>query len=81
MVRIEDNADLVPIEESPILREKAVVARRILGRSWKPIKAGERFRQRIQVRNFKLGAATGKQGDNDVGEVEIAKGLSVRYFD
>ncbi|KAB8206563.1 hypothetical protein BDV34DRAFT_224305 [Aspergillus parasiticus] len=78
MVRIEDDADLVPIEESPILQQQSLVNQQILGEDGKPIKAGEWVKARI-IKN--LGNATGKEGDNDIGEVEILKGVSVKYFD
>ncbi|KAJ6021516.1 1-aminocyclopropane-1-carboxylate oxidase [Penicillium herquei] len=78
MVRIEDDADLVPIEESPVLRGKALLTNKILDADGKPVKAGEWVRQRV-IKN--LGESTSKEGDNKIGEVEIIKGVSVKYFD
>lgn len=78
MVRIEDDSDLVPIEESPVLQERGLATTRILGSDGQPIKAGEWVKQRI-IKN--LGTATNDEGDNDVDQVEIVKGISVKYFD
>lgn len=77
MVRIEDDADLVPVEESPILREKGFVNEKVLGSDGKPIKAGEWVKQRI-IKN--LGNSEKEEGDNEVEDVEIVKGVSVKYF-
>lgn len=78
MVRIEDDSDLVPIEESPVLQERGLTNERILGSDGQPIKAGEWVKQRI-IKN--LGTSTNDEGDNDVDQVEIVKGISVKYFD
>ncbi|KAJ5893252.1 hypothetical protein N7495_004943 [Penicillium taxi] len=78
MVRIEDNADLVPVEESPVLREKGLTTNTILDSDGKPIKAGEWVKQRV-IKN--LGTSTAEEGDNEVDTVEIVKGVSVKYFD
>lgn len=78
MVRIEDDADLVPVEESPVLREKGLLTEKILDGDGNPIKAGEWVKQRI-IKN--LGNSTEKDGDNEVDNVEIVKGVSVKYFD
>ncbi|KAJ5728123.1 1-aminocyclopropane-1-carboxylate oxidase [Penicillium malachiteum] len=64
MVRIEDDPNLVPIGESPILREKALLTNKILDGDGKPVKAGEWVRQRV-IKN--LGESTSKEGDNEVG--------------
>ncbi|KAJ5347978.1 non-heme dioxygenase in morphine synthesis N-terminal [Penicillium brevicompactum] len=78
MVRIEDDSDLVPIEESPVLQERGLTSERILGSDGQPIKAGEWVKQRI-IKN--LGTSTNDEGDNDVDQVEIIKGISIKYFD
>lgn len=78
LVRIEDDADLVPIKESPVLRKKALLTEGIIAESGKPIKAGKWVRQRA-IKN--LGEASGEEYDNGVDEVEIIKGVSVKYFD
>lgn len=78
MVRIEDDSDLVPIEESPVLRERGLVGEKILGSDGQPIKAGEWVKQRV-IKN--LGESTEKDGDNEVNDVEIHKGVKVTYYD
>ncbi|CAG8938095.1 unnamed protein product [Penicillium salamii] len=78
MVRIEDDADLLPVEESPVLRQKGLTAEKILDSGGNPIKAGEWVRQRV-IKN--LGNSVDEGGDNEVENVEIVKGVSVKYFD
>ncbi|KAL4887243.1 putative 1-aminocyclopropane-1-carboxylate oxidase [Aspergillus karnatakaensis] len=78
MVRIEDDCDLVPISESPVLRENGLVDNKILGSDGQPLKAGEWVKQRV-IKN--LGQSTEKEGDNEVNDVEILKGVKVKYFD
>ncbi|KAH8881783.1 putative 1-aminocyclopropane-1-carboxylate oxidase [Thozetella sp. PMI_491] len=78
MVRIEDDTDLVPINESPVLIERGLVDNKILGSDGKAIKAGEWVKQRV-IKN--LGATSDKDGDNAVTELEIVKGVKVKYFD
>ncbi|BCS19507.1 uncharacterized protein APUU_12335S [Aspergillus puulaauensis] len=78
MVRIEDDSDLVPIEESPVLRQRGLVGDKILGEDGQPLKAGEWVKQRV-IKN--LGESTEKEGDNEVNDVEILKGVKVTYYD
>ncbi|KAL2822701.1 putative 1-aminocyclopropane-1-carboxylate oxidase [Aspergillus cavernicola] len=78
MVRIEDDCDLVPIKESPVLRQHGLIENKILGSDGLPLKAGEWVKQRV-IRN--LGQSTGEEGDNEVNDVEILKGVKVQYFD
>ncbi|KAM5354968.1 hypothetical protein ACJ41O_001614 [Fusarium nematophilum] len=59
MVRVEDDTDLVPIEESPVLRERRLLGEKILDSDGKPLKAG----------------------DNEETDVEILKGVKVKYYD
>ncbi|KAH8680725.1 putative 1-aminocyclopropane-1-carboxylate oxidase [Xylariales sp. PMI_506] len=77
MVRIEDDTDLLPIEESPVLQKLGLVQERILDGDGKPVKAGEWVRQRV-IKN--LGSAKGEAGDNEVNDVEIVKGVKVKYY-
>lgn len=78
MVRIEDDTDLVPIQESPVLQERGLVEQRSLGVDGKPVKAGEWVRQRI-IKN--LGVTSEEAGDNAVSDLEIVKGVKIKYFD
>lgn len=78
MVRIEDDTDLVPIQESPVLRERGLVEKRSLGVDGTPVKAGEWVKQRV-IKN--IGVTSEKEGDNAVAGVEIVKGVKVTYFD
>lgn len=39
VVRIEDDTDMVPLEESPVLRERGLLENKVLGDDGKPIKA------------------------------------------
>ncbi|KAL4998638.1 hypothetical protein BDV10DRAFT_201160 [Aspergillus recurvatus] len=72
MVRIEDDRDLVPIDESPVLQKHCLAGNKILGSDSRPLKAGEWVKQRV-VKN--LGESTAKEGDNEVNDVEILKGV------
>jgi hypothetical protein len=78
MVRIEDDTDLLPITESPVLRDLGLVNASILGNDGKPLKAGEWVKQRI-IKN--LGSTSTVQGDNLESNVEILKGVQVQYYD
>ncbi|EED23469.1 1-aminocyclopropane-1-carboxylate oxidase, putative [Talaromyces stipitatus ATCC 10500] len=78
MVRLEDDADLVPLKESPVLQELGLVNDQVLGSDGKPINAGEWVKQRI-IKN--LGNSTSQDGDNEVGDVEIVKGVATKYYD
>lgn len=78
MVQIEDDCDLVPIDESPVLQKHSLTGNKVLGSDGQPLKAGEWVKQRV-IKN--LGASTTKEGDNEVNDVEILKGVKVRYFD
>lgn len=78
MVRIEDDTDLVPIKESPVLAGRGLVEEQILGSDGQPVKAGEWVRQRI-IKN--LGNSTEVAGDNQVDEIEIVRGVRVKYFE
>ncbi|KAL4862274.1 hypothetical protein BDV12DRAFT_190540 [Aspergillus spectabilis] len=55
VVRIEDDCDLVPIQESPVLRENGLIENKILGSDGQPLKAGEWVKQRV-IKN--LGQST-----------------------
>lgn len=78
MVRLEDDTDLVPLKDSPVLQELGLVKDQVLGSDGKPIKAGEWVKQRI-IKN--LGNSTTQDGDNEVGDVEIVKGVATKYYD
>jgi isopenicillin N synthase-like dioxygenase len=78
MVRLEDDTDLVPLKDSPVLQELGLVKDPVLGSDGKPIKAGEWVKQRI-IKN--LGNSTTENGDNEVGNVEIVKGVATKYYD
>ncbi|VUC24639.1 unnamed protein product [Clonostachys rosea] len=78
MVRIEDDIDLLPIQESPVLQRLGLIGEKVLGDDGKPVKAGEWVKQRV-IRN--LGANTGSgKGDNEEAEVEIIKGVKTTYY-
>lgn len=78
MVRIEDDIDLLPIQESPVLQRLGLIGDEVLGEDGKPVKAGEWVKQRV-IRN--LGANTGSgKGDNKEAEVEIIKGVKTTYY-
>lgn len=79
VVRIEDETEMVPLEESPVLRERGLLKEKILGNDGKPIKAGEWVKQRV-IKNIGPGTST-EAGDNADKEVEIIKGVNVKYFD
>lgn len=79
MVRIEDETDLVPIQESPVLQERGLLGDKILGSDGKPVKAGEWVKNRV-IKN--LGESRDREGgDNEVSDIEIVKGVKVKYFD
>ncbi|KAL4899317.1 hypothetical protein BDW74DRAFT_171597 [Aspergillus multicolor] len=78
MVRIEDDSDLVPIDESPVLQKLGLTGNKTLGDDGQPLKAGEWVKQRV-IKN--LGESTEKEGDNEVNGVEILKGVKVQYYD
>ncbi|KAL4737431.1 hypothetical protein BDV11DRAFT_206784 [Aspergillus similis] len=78
MVRIEDDCDLVLIDKSPVLRKHGLTGNKILGSDGQPLKAGDWVKQRI-IKNLR--ASTTKEGDNEINDVEILKGVKVHYFD
>lgn len=78
VVRIEDDTEMVPIEESPVLRERGLLEEKVLGSDGRPIKAGEWVKQRV-IKNIGPGTSTAA-GDNADTEVEIVKGVKVKYF-
>lgn len=79
MVRIEDDTDLVPIQESPVLQERGLLGDKILGSDGKPVKAGEWVKNRV-IKNL-AESRDEEGGDNEVSDVEIVKGVKVKYFD
>lgn len=70
---------MLPIEESPVLREKGLLGNKVLGEDGRPVKAGEWVKQRV-IKNIGPGTSTA-EGDNADKEVEIIKGVKVKYFD
>lgn len=78
MVRIEDDTDLSPILESPVLNRRGMAHQEMLGSDGLPIKAGEWVRQRI-IKN--LGISADGEADNLASDVEIVPGLKTKYFD
>ncbi|KAJ3550209.1 hypothetical protein NM208_g95 [Fusarium decemcellulare] len=78
MVRVEDDTDLVPIEESPVLQKRGLLDQKILDNDGKPLKAGEWVRQRV-IKN--LGSTSTTNGDNRENDVEILKGVKIKYYD
>ncbi|KAF2441818.1 putative 1-aminocyclopropane-1-carboxylate oxidase [Karstenula rhodostoma CBS 690.94] len=79
MVRIEDSTDLVPIPDSPVLQRLGLASTQVLDGDGKPVKAGEWVKQRI-IKN--LGAGTGSaKGDNEEIDVEIVKGVKIKYYE
>ncbi|KAI9041827.1 putative 1-aminocyclopropane-1-carboxylate oxidase [Aspergillus affinis] len=78
MVRIEDDSHLVPIKESPVLCHHGLIGDGVVDGDGNPIKAGEWVKQRV-IKNLSTTAAD--DGDNEVNQVEIVKGVSVQYFD
>ncbi|KAH6661814.1 putative 1-aminocyclopropane-1-carboxylate oxidase [Plectosphaerella plurivora] len=77
MVRIEDDTDLVPVQESPVLQRLGLLGNQTLDGDGKPVKAGEWVRQRV-IKN--LGATSTAKGDNQETDVEIVKGVKVKYY-
>ncbi|KAK1676890.1 putative 1-aminocyclopropane-1-carboxylate oxidase [Colletotrichum godetiae] len=78
MVRIEDDTDLIPIKESPLLQKLGLTEGAVLGSDGKPVKAGEWVRERI-IKN--IGATSQSNGDNLVNDLEVIKGVKTTYFD
>ncbi|CAJ0545023.1 Ff.00g085090.m01.CDS01 [Fusarium sp. VM40] len=78
MVRVEDDTELVPIQDSAVLRERGLLEQNILGTDGKPLKAGEWVKQRV-IKN--LGSTSTAKGDNEEKDVEILKGVKVKYYD
>lgn len=78
MVRIEDDTDLVPVKESPVLQRLGLLENKTVDSEGKPVKAGEWVRQRV-VKN--LGATSTAKGDNEETDVEIIKGVKIKYYD
>lgn len=77
MVRIEDDTDMIPIQESPVLRRLGLLDNKVLDEDGRPVKAGEWVRQRV-VKN--LSSTSTARGDNEESEVEIIKGVNVKYY-
>ena len=77
MVRLEDETKLLPIEDSPVLKERGLVASKILGEDGEPLKAGDWVKARV-MKN--LGATSQGKGDNAAEDVEILKGVKIKYF-
>ncbi|KAH7329605.1 putative 1-aminocyclopropane-1-carboxylate oxidase [Stachybotrys elegans] len=77
MVRIEDDTDLLPIKDSPVLRNLGLTEETVLGSDGQPLKAGEWVRQRI-IKN--LGTTSTAKGDNLESDVEILKGVKIKYY-
>lgn len=73
MVRIEDNTDLVPIQESPVLQGRGLLGDKILGNDGRPVKAGEWVRNMV-IKNLGELKNEDGDGDNEVSDVEIVKG-------
>ncbi|KAH8171456.1 2OG-Fe(II) oxygenase superfamily protein [Sarocladium implicatum] len=78
MVRIEDNTELIPIKESPVLQRLGLVSDAVLDSQGKPVKAGEWVKQRV-IKN--LAATSTEHGDNNENDVEIVKGVKIQYYD
>ena len=78
MVRIEDETDLVPIEDSPVLERLGLTGEKVVDADGNAVKAGEWVRQRV-IKN--LGATSSKKGDNEETDVEIVKGVSIKYYE
>ncbi|KAF4853332.1 UPF0676 protein [Colletotrichum siamense] len=74
MVRIEDDTELVPIKESPVLQRRGLADGAVLGADGKPVKAGEWVRERI-IKN--LGSTSSAAGDNAVNDLEVIKGVKM----
>ncbi|KAL4771989.1 hypothetical protein BDW60DRAFT_222888 [Aspergillus nidulans var. acristatus] len=78
MVRIEDDCDLVPIDESPVPQKHGLTGNKVLGSDGQPLKLGNgsssgssRTRESPQR----------KRVPNEVNDVEALKGVKVHYFD
>lgn len=78
MVRIEDDTDLIPIRESPVLQKRGLTDGAVLGSDGKPVKAGEWVKERI-IKN--LGSTSQAAGDNAVDDLEVIKGVKMKYYD
>jgi hypothetical protein len=78
MVRLEDETELLPIEDSPVLQERGLVGSSVLGDDGKPLRAGDWVKARV-MKN--LGATSEKEGDNAAADVEVLKGVKITYFD
>jgi hypothetical protein len=78
MVRVEDDTELVPIQESPVLQRLGLLSETVLDSEGKPVKAGEWVKQRI-IKN--LGTTSTEHGDNNETDVEIVKGVKIKYFE
>lgn len=78
MVRIDDETDLVPLKHSPVLQRLGLVNVNDLDDKQNPVKAGEWVRQRV-IKN--LAPTSTEKGDNNERDVEIVKGVKIRYFD
>ncbi|KAL2286774.1 hypothetical protein FJTKL_06340 [Diaporthe vaccinii] len=62
-----------------LLQERGLLGDKILGSDGKPVKAGEWVKNRV-IKN--LGESRDKEGgDNEVSDIEIVKGVKVKYFD
>ncbi|PVH93436.1 putative 1-aminocyclopropane-1-carboxylate oxidase [Periconia macrospinosa] len=86
MVRIEDETELVSISESPVLKRLGLLKDGeggIIGEDGKIVKAGEWVRGRV-MRNLgerRIGEGKGEKGDNEESEVEIVKGIKIKYYE
>ncbi|KAF1847238.1 putative 1-aminocyclopropane-1-carboxylate oxidase [Cucurbitaria berberidis CBS 394.84] len=78
MVRIEDDTDLIPIQGSPVLHRLGLEEQKALGADGQPVKAGEWVKQRV-IKN--LGATSSAKGDNAESDVEIVKGVKIKYYE
>lgn len=78
MVRIEDDTELVPIKDSPVLAGRGLTEQTIRDSEGQPLKAGEWVRQRI-IKN--LGTSADGSADNHANDVEIIPGVRTKYFD
>ncbi|KAH7376715.1 hypothetical protein B0T11DRAFT_294173 [Plectosphaerella cucumerina] len=63
MVRIEDDTNLVPVQESPVLQRLGLLENKTVDSDGKPVKARK------------------WPGDNEEIDVEIIKGVKVKYYD
>lgn len=78
MVRLEDDTDLVPIQDSPVLRELGLLDNKLIDGDGKTVKAGEWVKQRIIK---KVGTTSTERGDSEETDVEVVKGVKVKYYD